>query len=115
MAPPPATKPNVAPTKDSPSPGQEEIVPKKPPPPFQPSPEARTPKPPPAKAARLDTGADDLSAFKVARPPAKPEGSETAKGPPKLWTPSLRDPEIPLRANRWNYDRSLHDGQSLQT
>eukprot|EP00959_Pyramimonas_sp_CCMP1952_P302193 6323042-Pyramimonas_sp.AAC.1 len=87
MAPPPATKPNVAPMKDSPSPKQKDLVPKKPPPPAHPSPEARAPKPPPAKVARLETGADDLSAFKVAQPPAKPEGSETAKGPPMPWAP----------------------------
>eukprot|EP00959_Pyramimonas_sp_CCMP1952_P312020 6530243-Pyramimonas_sp.AAC.1 len=58
-APPPAAKPNVAPTMDSPSPEQRELVPKKPPPPPLPSPEAPAPKPPPAKMARLDAGADD--------------------------------------------------------
>eukprot|EP00959_Pyramimonas_sp_CCMP1952_P037045 775200-Pyramimonas_sp.AAC.1 len=54
------------------------------------------------------------AAPEVAQPPAKPEGSETAKGPPKPWSPSLRDPEPPPRANRWNFDRASHADQRPQ-
>eukprot|EP00959_Pyramimonas_sp_CCMP1952_P266180 5565218-Pyramimonas_sp.AAC.1 len=59
MAPLPAAKPNVVPRKDSPSLEKRDVAPKKPPPLPHSSPGARASKPPPAKAARFGTGADD--------------------------------------------------------
>eukprot|EP00959_Pyramimonas_sp_CCMP1952_P002731 56476-Pyramimonas_sp.AAC.1 len=64
MAPPLAAKPSAVPMRGSSLPGQRELAPKKPPPPPHQSPGARAPKPPPAKMARRDAGADDLPASK---------------------------------------------------
>eukprot|EP00959_Pyramimonas_sp_CCMP1952_P374918 7851637-Pyramimonas_sp.AAC.1 len=62
MALPPVAKPNVVPMRGSSLPEQRELVPSKPPARPRQSPEASAPKSPPAKLARHDAGADDLSA-----------------------------------------------------